>query len=122
VVVNEEVLRFKRIGRENRMLAIIVDGKPNVADGKPGFAREQECFPPALKYRLGQDGLLSGVRIEPIAPDARPHAAGRRNALLKLLAGVLGVNHDDLKRRDEKYQRTCRSAQNYSEFRSLVSP
>jgi eukaryotic-like serine/threonine-protein kinase len=34
--VNEEILAFKRLGRENRILALIVDGEPN-ADDEPSL-------------------------------------------------------------------------------------
>ncbi len=103
--VNQEIINFKRLGRENRVLAIIVAGEPNAADGKPGFSPADECFPPALKFKLGPDGNLSSERTEPIAADARDNKDGKPNALLKLLAGVLGVNYDDLKRRDEAARR-----------------
>jgi hypothetical protein len=44
---------------------LIVDGEPN-ADDKPELGRE-ECFPEALKYRLGPDGELTDERQELIA-------------------------------------------------------
>ncbi|HWA08059.1 MAG TPA: TIR domain-containing protein [Opitutaceae bacterium] len=100
--VNREILEFKRLGRENRVLAVIIDGEPNATRGPNAAA---ECFPPALRFKLGADGELSTERTEPIAADARPDRDGRGNALLKLLAGVLGVNYDDLKRRDEERRR-----------------
>lgn len=100
--VNQEILNYKRLGRENRIFAIVVDGTPNGTDrGAP----DEECFPPALRYKLGTDGELSPERTEPIAADAREHADGKPNAFLKLLAGVLNVNFDDLKRRDEAARR-----------------
>ena len=49
--VNEEILAFKRLGREDRILCIIVGGEPNATD-LPGREAE-ECFPPALRFRLG---------------------------------------------------------------------
>lgn len=97
--VNEEILTFKRLGRQDRILALIVDGEPDCADkpgGDPGF----ECFPPGLKYRLGPKGELSAVRAEPIAADARRQGDGRENAKLKLIAGILGVGYDTLKQRE----------------------
>lgn len=103
--VNQEIIEFKRLGGENRVLAIIVEGEPNASCGKPGFTKDQECFPEALRYKLGTDGQLSQEPTEPIAADARHHADGKSNALLKLVAGVLGVNYDDLKRRDEVLRR-----------------
>ena len=98
--VNEEILSFKRLGREDRIFCLIVDGEPNASDLPDGA--EQECFPPALRYRLGPDGKLSDVRSEPIAADARPGKDGRQNAKLKLIAGVLGVGFDTLKRREQQ--------------------
>jgi hypothetical protein len=46
------------------------------------------------------DGELSEERTEPIAADAREGKDGKRNALLKLVAGLLGVGFDELKPRD----------------------
>jgi WD40 repeat protein len=104
--VNEEILDFKRLGKAERILALIVDGEPNAAEGKPGFSVEAECFPEALRYALGADGNLDKNRpTEPIAADARPGMDGRTNAKLKLVAGILGINYDDLKRREERRRR-----------------
>jgi len=97
--VNEEILAFKRLGREDRIYCLIVDGEPNASDN-PAQA-DEECFPPALRYRLGADGELSSVRTEPIAADARPGKDGRNNAKLKLIAGLLGVGFDALRQREQ---------------------
>jgi hypothetical protein len=90
--VNEEILSFKRLHGEGRVLALIVAGEPG--DGDNG------CFPPALRLKLGADGALSDIAAEPIAADLRPGKDGRRLALLKLIAGVAGVPLDALARRD----------------------
>ena len=105
--VGEEILAFKRMGRENRILAIVVGGEPNASDSPVSgqVAPATECFPEALRFRLGPDGQLSSVRAEPIAADARDHGDGRENAKLKLIAGLLGVGFDALKRRDLEAQR-----------------
>lgn len=100
--VNEEILTFKRLGREDRILALIVAGEPNASDGKPGFSESDECFPPAMRFRLGSDGELSAIRTEPIAADVRPGMDGRQNAKLKLLAGLLAANYDELKQRENE--------------------
>lgn len=97
--VNAEILAFKRLGREDRIVALIVDGEPN--SGDPAT----ECFPEALKYRLGPDGALTGERTEPVAADARETGDGKDNAKLKLIAGLIGVGLDDLKRRELQAQR-----------------
>jgi tetratricopeptide (TPR) repeat protein len=96
--VNQEILAYKRLGGEDRILCLIVGGEPNASD-KPG-QEDQECFPPALRYRLGADGELSTVRSEPIAADGRPGKDGRGNAKLKLIAGMLGVGFDALRQRE----------------------
>jgi len=91
--VNEEILSFKRLHGEYRTLALILDGEPYAGD-------EQECFPPALRFRLAPDGTLSNSPAEPIAADIRPGKDGRRLALLKLIAGITGLKLDALARRD----------------------
>jgi tetratricopeptide (TPR) repeat protein len=97
--VNEEILAFKRLGREDRIFCLIVGGEPNASDD-PAHA-DEECFPPALRYRLAADGSLSSIRTEPIAADARPGKDGRGNAKLKLIAGILGVGFDALRQREQ---------------------
>ena len=101
--VNEEIKHFKAMGRENQILAVIVDGEPNASD-KPDCP-VPECFPPALRYRLGPDGESTGERTEPIAADAREGKDGKVNAKLKLIAGVLGVDFDALKQRERQRKR-----------------
>ena len=97
--VNEEILTYKRLGRSDRILAMIVDGEPNTFD-VPG-REEEECFPEALRFELGEEGKLTDRRTEPIAADVRPQGDGKDNGLLKLAAGLLGVGFDDLKQRDQ---------------------
>ena len=96
--VNEEILAYKRFGREHRIFCLIVDGEPNMAS-VPGREQE-ECFPPALRFRMGADGQLTSQPSEPIAADVRPGKDHRNDAKLKLIAGMLGVGLDDLKQRE----------------------
>ena len=96
--VNEEILAFKRLGREDRIFCLIVEGEPNASD-IPG-QEDQECFPPALRFRLGPDGNLSQTRTEPIAADAREGKDGKNRSKLKLIAGLLGVGFDALRQRE----------------------
>ena len=98
--VNEEVLAFKRLGRSERVFCLIVDGEPN-ASALPGRESE-ECFAPALRYRLGPDNALSNEHTEPIAADARPGRDGKTNARLKLIAGMLELAYDKLKQREQQ--------------------
>ena len=99
--VNEEIRYFKKIGREDRILYLIVDGEPCASDGRPGFSAEDECFPETARFRVDENGEITGERTEPIAADVRPGKDGKTNAKLKLLAGVLGVAYDELARRDQ---------------------
>ena len=89
--VNEEVRLFKVVRNSGRIVPIIVDGEP----GDP----ELECFPPALKYEIGIDGSVTSSPVEPIAADAREIADGREVAKLKVIAGLLGVGLDDVRKR-----------------------
>src|ERR1700756_1863162 len=65
--VGEEIKTFKRLGREDRILALIVDGEPNASDGKPGFEVEDQWFHETMRYRWSAEGERSEVRTEPIA-------------------------------------------------------
>jgi tetratricopeptide (TPR) repeat protein len=96
--VNEEILTYKRFGREHRVFCLIVAGEPG-ASARPETAHE-ECFPRALIHKLGPDGELSDERSEPIAADARRGKDSRLDAKLKLIAGMLGVGLDELKQRE----------------------
>ena len=84
--VNEEVKRFQAQGRADRLFALLIEGEPD------------QSFPPALR------------NLEPLAADVRPvsgenQRAVKKTALLKLLAGVLGVPYDELRRREEERAR-----------------
>ncbi|MBL37086.1 MAG: hypothetical protein CMP07_01630 [Xanthomonadales bacterium] len=92
---NREILEFKRVHGEASIFCLIVDGEPGAGD-------DRECFPPALRFRLARDGTLSDVPAEPIAADLRPGKDGRQLARLKLIAGLLGVELDDLRQREQQ--------------------
>ena len=79
--VNEEIRTFRALGRRARIQCLIVRG---------GEA-DRDCFPPALFETGGS---------EPLAADCRPEADGKRNAILKLIAGILGVGFAELRDRD----------------------
>jgi tetratricopeptide (TPR) repeat protein len=97
VYVNEEVRRFKALGRAERIIPVIVSGEP----GDPVC----ECFPQALRVKLGPDGCPTGEREEPIAADARPHGDGKEIAKQKVVAGLLGLGLDEIVRRAERARR-----------------
>ncbi|MGI8839526.1 MAG: TIR domain-containing protein [Caulobacteraceae bacterium] len=96
--VEDEIIRFKSLHGEARVFAVIVAGTPNAAR-RPG-AEDEECFPAALRFHLGPDGALTDRRAEIIAADLRPEGDGRALARLKLIAGILGFDLDELVQRD----------------------
>ena len=84
--VDEEVKRFQAMGRGTDVLALLIEGEPD------------SSFPPALRS------------LEPLAADVRPMPGEsqrtlRHVALLKLIATLLDVPFDELRRRDEERSR-----------------
>jgi hypothetical protein len=94
--VEEEVRYYKSLGREDRVLCLIVDGQPNSADPA------QECFPRPVRFRVGPDQAILPQPAQPIAADTRPEGDGRENAFVKIVAGILGVSYDDLVKREKR--------------------
>jgi WD40 repeat protein len=101
--VNAEVDHFRTIGREDRILALLIEGEP------------AEAFPTSLCAIRGsltnRNDLPSNQieTVEPLAADVRP-AQGeslwrrRRRALIRLLAPILGCRFDDLQQREQERQ------------------
>jgi hypothetical protein len=98
--VNEEVKLYKSMGREERLFCLIVDGEPYA----PADSGLLECFPKAVRLQVNPDGELSDEPAEPIAADAREGKDGKRNALLKLIAGIIAVPFDELRQRERQRQ------------------
>lgn len=87
--VDKEIERFKQLRGDDRVLALLVRGEP------------ADSFPRSLAVRF-RDGEPTGEAAEPLAADIRDEGDGRRNALLKLVAGMTGVDFDDLVGRDQQ--------------------
>jgi tetratricopeptide (TPR) repeat protein len=96
--VQEEVLAYKRLGRSDHIFCLIVDGEPNADTQAEGHAHA--CFVPALRSRIDAQGALTDQPVEPIAADVRAGRDSRRNAKLKLVAGMLDLSFDSLKQRE----------------------
>lgn len=101
--VNEEIRHFKSLGRSDRIICLIIDGEPNATD-RPELGADRECFPEAIRFHVDSEGNITDERTEPIAADVRPGKDSKQHAKLKILAGLLGVNFDDLARRDHARQ------------------
>lgn len=83
--VNVEIEQFVELHGPRRIYPLILKGTPGSND-------DLECFPPALK----KDGL------EPIAGDLQKSGDGSNDALLRVVAGILEVPFDELKRRETR--------------------
>ena len=86
--VNEEVRTFAALGRADRIQCLLV---PEAGEEPEVAVSQSELFPPVL-LELGD---------EPLAADARKSGDGKRNAFLKLLAGLIGVQYDELRQREQ---------------------
>jgi|GEM_PF-5638332 len=92
--VNREVIRFKRRDSQ-RVLAFIVDGTPE------SDSEENQCFAPALRYKLGPNETTTDEPDDPpLAPDLSEDGFSR--AFTRLVAGVLDVPFDSLWRRERR--------------------
>ena len=89
--VNNEINYFKSLNRTTRVLALIVDGTPHSGDP------ETECFPEALKSNP------VGSPANPLAVDVRKY--GKDDSVIRLVSGILEIDYDDLKQRDEQRRR-----------------
>jgi len=96
---NTEIESFKRTRPEGCVLAAVVAGEPFASD-LPG-REDEECFPPALRFKYDRRGHQTAKRAEPLAADFREGGEGRRTAFLKLVAGMLGVGLDELVKREQ---------------------
>ncbi len=103
--VNDEIIEFQKMGRNNHIIPFIVEGNPESPD--PAI----QCYPPAL---LELDDKPLGICMH---EDAKPTSFLRKilrfvgldvaanNALLKVVAVLLNVYYDELKRRHQVRER-----------------
>jgi hypothetical protein len=97
--INKEILYSRDLGREDKILSLLVSGEPS------------SSFPPALRelrrHKLNAPEAAQGAEAsEPLAADVRPKKGVssrrlKRAAKLRIIAGILGCTYNDLRRRDE---------------------
>ena len=80
--VNAEIAEFRRLGKASRLFPVILDGDPPA------------CYP----AEINESG-------ENLNADMRTGKDGSDGALVKVLAGLMGVGPDDLLRRERRAQR-----------------
>ena len=100
---NQEIESFKRTRPEGCILAAVAAGEPFASDF-PGH-EDEECFPPALRFKYDRRGHQTAKRAEPLAADFREAGEARRLGFLKLVAGMLGVGLDELVQRETTRRR-----------------
>lgn len=105
--VNKEICYFKSLGRADRVFSFIVSGNPKASVISDDDA--QECFPPAIRFEVSNDGTVTDQPAEPLAADARPDSDTWQGAVLKLIAGIVDVRLDDLRRREQMRQQRRRA-------------
>ncbi len=106
VWVGEEIRTWKAMGRTDRVFPLVVAGEPHASDRTR--AASSECFPLALRYEVRSDGTITDRRTEPLAADVRSGKDSWKDAALKLVAGILGLGFDDLRRREAVRERRRR--------------
>ena len=86
------------MGKADRVLCIVLDGEPMAEDinGDP----EEECLPLAARRKVDEDGNILHEIFEPGAADLRSSGDGEKDAILKIVAGLIGVGLDEIKQRD----------------------
>ena len=85
--VAAEIRHFIDLRGAENIFCFVIDGEPNAADPS------RECLPEPL--RRAQSGR------EVLAADARAHADGWRDAVVKTVAGLTGLSFADLARREQ---------------------
>ena len=95
--VNEEIRLFKKMGKGDRILCLLIDGEPMADD--LAHSKGKECLPLAVRRKIDDKGELIDEIDEPGAADLRESGDGEKNALAKIVAGLLGIGLDEIKQR-----------------------
>ena len=85
--VNEEIKLFKQLRSSDRVFCLLA--------GDP-----KDSFPKAALVDVDGDGIATVAETELLAADITPKGDGKSLATIKLVAGLLGVRFDDLRRRE----------------------
>ena len=94
--VNEEIRCFKALRAVDNIIPVIVEGEPGDL--------ERECLPPAMRFKIGSDGMLTWQQEErePIAIDARRGGDVPEVVEQKLVARLLGISFDEINQRAQR--------------------
>lgn len=95
--VNQEVLAFKRSRPTGRII-------PVVSANAPEGAAPNAMMPPSMRYEISAIGQITDVEAHVLCADLRADKDGRKDGLLKVIAGLLGVDLDKLRARELEAQ------------------
>ena len=88
--VNEEVRLFRWRHPERPVIPVVLDGT------------YPDNFPPALRFEISADGIVTDRPVTILGPDLREAADGKALGLAKVVAGLIGVATDEVARRAER--------------------
>jgi WD40 repeat protein len=120
--VNAEVEHFRKLGRHDKILALLIEGEPAQSFPKALVEIRRTITEPAPDGASDSTPGTGTTResieeVEPLAADVRPErkdvraATLKSHARLRLLACILGCRFDELRRRDaERNARRTRNA------------
>ena len=101
--VNMEIIEFKRMCPERKVLGYIVGGIPNAS--KDSLSDHPlESYPLPLRRKFNNKGQMTDEIIHPLGADARQGKFTERVAFIKLVAGLLDLDPDELLQRDKERQ------------------
>ena len=91
--VNEEVRLFRHRHPDRPVIPVLIDGTA------------PDIFPPALRYELDADGIVTENPVTILGTDLRETGDGPQLGLAKIVAGLTGLASDDVYRRAERARR-----------------
>ena len=109
--INQEISIFRSLGREDRILPILIEGEPHEA-----FPSELLKYKPKTSLSKYQSYLPADILAQPLAADIRADSQAASLRLLKqeklrLIASILGCDYDALRQREnERFMKRALSA------------
>ena len=105
VYVQEEIKHFKKTGKGQNIIALILRGEPEYGEKQT----EQQCFPDVLRFAVDAEGnILYSQREEALAADVRlPHSAEEGFTSIEAYRRHLqeqGLSSAQIKQKADEYQ------------------
>ncbi len=100
--VNEEVIYFRAQKPDAPCLPIIARGRPDAGDA------DDQCYPPGLRFKI-REGQLTTDTHDALGSDIVKD--GEDVAFLKLVAGIIGADYEQLSQRHRKREEEVRKRQ-----------